>query len=525
MGAQILIREYLDGAPFLAQLTADRPGAPRAGASGPRTRSRAAAARGGLDPVLAVVTVGGLAALVASSHEAARPFVREPLPPEAWRRHVFDLLVNGLASAPQPPGPGAPVRQATCRAPARASDGERVGVGSALPRRGREGVVFRAMRTDVVVVGAGHPGLFGRASARAGGPPGGRARALDPGRGGLERSGRDPLARRGGARARPVLRALPRLARALPRLRARGRGGLGDVGRLPARSARSRSRSTTSTRASSPARAEKLRPRRAAGRGARRRRGPRARAGPLAGRRAARCSSPTRRRSTRARSRARSTSPPPAPGRRSSRARCAGSRTEGGRAAGRGPRGRPDRRRRGGARRGELEPARRGARAPRRRGAPGARPDRGASTRARRSSRAWSSPGTATWCRGPTAGSCAARRWRTSGSRRRSPPAACATCSTSRSRSRRRSRRRPSSRPGRTSGPASPDGEPILGDGDVPGLFYATGHTRNGILLAPITADAIAAAVLGRAAPVDLAPFSPRGSARLDRRGEGRRAP
>jgi glycine oxidase len=57
--------------------------------------------------------------------------------------------------------------------------------------------------------------------------------------------------------------------------------------------------------------------------------------------------------------------------------------------------------------------------------------------------------------------------------------------------------------------PASPDGEPILGPGNVPNLFYATGHTRNGILLAPITADAIAAAVLGGASPVDLAPFSP----------------
>lgn len=57
--------------------------------------------------------------------------------------------------------------------------------------------------------------------------------------------------------------------------------------------------------------------------------------------------------------------------------------------------------------------------------------------------------------------------------------------------------------------PASPDGQPILGAGTLPGLFYATGHTRNGILLAPITADAIAAAVLGRPPPVDLAPFSP----------------
>jgi glycine oxidase len=57
--------------------------------------------------------------------------------------------------------------------------------------------------------------------------------------------------------------------------------------------------------------------------------------------------------------------------------------------------------------------------------------------------------------------------------------------------------------------PASPDGEPILGAGTVPGLFYATGHTRNGILLAPITAEAIAAAILGLPPPVDLSPFSP----------------
>ncbi len=57
--------------------------------------------------------------------------------------------------------------------------------------------------------------------------------------------------------------------------------------------------------------------------------------------------------------------------------------------------------------------------------------------------------------------------------------------------------------------PASPDGEPILGEGSIPGLHYATGHTRNGILLAPITADAVAAAILGRPPPVDLTPFSP----------------
>jgi glycine oxidase len=44
--------------------------------------------------------------------------------------------------------------------------------------------------------------------------------------------------------------------------------------------------------------------------------------------------------------------------------------------------------------------------------------------------------------------------------------------------------------------PGSRDDAPILGRGPVDGLVYATGHHRNGILLAPITADAIARLVL-----------------------------
>jgi glycine oxidase len=55
--------------------------------------------------------------------------------------------------------------------------------------------------------------------------------------------------------------------------------------------------------------------------------------------------------------------------------------------------------------------------------------------------------------------------------------------------------------------PASPDGWPILGRSAVAGLFHATGHTRNGILLTPVSADAVAAEVLGRPPPVDLSPF------------------
>jgi glycine oxidase len=57
--------------------------------------------------------------------------------------------------------------------------------------------------------------------------------------------------------------------------------------------------------------------------------------------------------------------------------------------------------------------------------------------------------------------------------------------------------------------PGTPDGWPILGpDPDLPKLLYATGHYRNGILLTPITARAIAALVTGDQLPVDLAPFA-----------------
>ena len=44
--------------------------------------------------------------------------------------------------------------------------------------------------------------------------------------------------------------------------------------------------------------------------------------------------------------------------------------------------------------------------------------------------------------------------------------------------------------------PASPDGLPILGETPVENLFVATGHFRNGILLAPITAQIMANCIL-----------------------------
>lgn len=57
--------------------------------------------------------------------------------------------------------------------------------------------------------------------------------------------------------------------------------------------------------------------------------------------------------------------------------------------------------------------------------------------------------------------------------------------------------------------PVTPDRLPILGrDPDVPTLLYACGHGRNGILLAPITGEAIGALAVGASTPHDLSPFA-----------------
>ncbi len=55
--------------------------------------------------------------------------------------------------------------------------------------------------------------------------------------------------------------------------------------------------------------------------------------------------------------------------------------------------------------------------------------------------------------------------------------------------------------------PGSRDDAPILGRGPLEGLFYATGHHRNGILLAPVTADAMARLVLDDIVEPAIRPF------------------
>jgi glycine oxidase len=61
--------------------------------------------------------------------------------------------------------------------------------------------------------------------------------------------------------------------------------------------------------------------------------------------------------------------------------------------------------------------------------------------------------------------------------------------------------------------PGTPDGRPIIGaDPDVPNLWYATGHGRNGILLAAVTGELIAflfGGGAGNGLEYDLAPVRP----------------
>ena len=63
--------------------------------------------------------------------------------------------------------------------------------------------------------------------------------------------------------------------------------------------------------------------------------------------------------------------------------------------------------------------------------------------------------------------------------------------------------------------PGTPDNLPLIGPGAIDGLVLATGHYRNGILLAPLTAEAIATQLAGKPLPEAATPAHP---ARLSQR-------
>ncbi|MYU21531.1 glycine oxidase ThiO [Streptomyces sp. SID8352] len=58
--------------------------------------------------------------------------------------------------------------------------------------------------------------------------------------------------------------------------------------------------------------------------------------------------------------------------------------------------------------------------------------------------------------------------------------------------------------------PGSPDNAPLLGPTGLPGLLLATGHHRNGVLLTPVTGDALGHALVTGELPDEARPFTPR---------------
>ncbi|WDF37469.1 glycine oxidase ThiO [Streptomyces sp. T12] len=58
--------------------------------------------------------------------------------------------------------------------------------------------------------------------------------------------------------------------------------------------------------------------------------------------------------------------------------------------------------------------------------------------------------------------------------------------------------------------PGSPDNAPLLGPTELEGLSLATGHYRNGVLLTPVTGDAMAHVLTTGELPDEARPFTPR---------------
>jgi glycine oxidase len=57
--------------------------------------------------------------------------------------------------------------------------------------------------------------------------------------------------------------------------------------------------------------------------------------------------------------------------------------------------------------------------------------------------------------------------------------------------------------------PGTPDNGALVGRGQPDGLIWATGHWRNGVLLAPLTGEAVAELLAGGELPHELSPWSP----------------
>lgn len=111
VGSEVVVRELLDGAPFLLQVLEAEPALaqPLRDAAEQLVPARdgnggsVPALRPGLDPVMVVLSVGGLAAFVSSVRDVAQLFTGRAIGADEWRAHLHDLLVNGLVPCPTGP--------------------------------------------------------------------------------------------------------------------------------------------------------------------------------------------------------------------------------------------------------------------------------------------------------------------------------------------------------------------------------------------------------------------------------------
>ena len=97
--SQIVIRELLDGGPFLREIMIADPAIalPMKRVTEVLRQGNGHQLRAGVDPEMAALTVAGLAALIGAAHESAQPFFESGAPSsESWKSHVADLLLHGL---------------------------------------------------------------------------------------------------------------------------------------------------------------------------------------------------------------------------------------------------------------------------------------------------------------------------------------------------------------------------------------------------------------------------------------------
>jgi TetR/AcrR family transcriptional regulator len=97
--SQIVIRELLDGGPFLREIIASDPAVvlPLKRVIEVMRQGNGHQLRAGVDPEMAALLVAGFSALIGAAHESAQPFFENGAPSTgSWKSHVSDLLLHGL---------------------------------------------------------------------------------------------------------------------------------------------------------------------------------------------------------------------------------------------------------------------------------------------------------------------------------------------------------------------------------------------------------------------------------------------